>query len=764
MALLNYLHEPNVLHHITHRYAGNEIYTYCGKVLVAMNPFRVIPKLYDTETLRRYHGAAFGSLPAHVFAISEHAYFSLMSGRGNQSVVVSGESGAGKTESTKLLLKYLAEVASVSRTAAAAPTTATHSSLTHKILQTNPLLEAFGNAKTVNNDNSSRFGKYIQVFFDLESQLIVGATISTYLLEKSRVVGVAQSERGFHIFYQLLSGLPEGEFREKLGFSGKTSSSFCFLKCENPVIEGVDDTHEFSVTRGAMNAIGITEEEQEKVFSILSAILHLGELKFSEKKRENEFVAVENQDVAQLISRLLSLPSHTALVDALNSKIIKAKEILRSPVSGGQAIDAAHALAKALYAGVMGFILTKINQSISPQKSSKPRPFIGLLDIFGFECFETNSLEQLFINYANEKLQNLFILNTFVEVKAEYSAEGIPLEEVSFEDNAVCLALIDAPSNSVISFVNEICLQSGSAQDIQIVDRIEKHCSSHPHFISQKKQSNMQFGIQHYAQPVTYTVNGWVDKNRDTLHDHLYDLISSSSDLFVSSIFAYLNVDSKPSSSSKPLQRQQSGLSMKTKFLGFQFREELSFLVDSLSHTQTSYVRCIRPNTLNKAKICFGLHILRQLRSSGLIHAIRMARAAFANRIGYIDFLSRFHPLAPTDIRNQIRFFLADAPAVTEHAKNLARALITHAFSVQNSANSAAQAPSRTNQRPSSASSQSSSKKRSSAPPAKTKPNATLSPPVQSKEAPSTEATTEPEKKIAVSTWCNSSLLPCRHT
>ncbi|GLT32258.1 hypothetical protein SLA2020_069360, partial [Shorea laevis] len=443
MTKLSYLHEPGVLQNLATRYELNEIYTYTGNILIAVNPFQRLPHLYDSHMMEQYKGAAFGELSPHVFAVADAAYRAMINEGKSNSILVSGESGAGKTETTKMIMRYLAFLGGRSRVEGR--------TVEQQVLESNPVLEAFGNAKTVRNNNSSRFGKFVEIQFD-ENGRISGAAIRTYLLERSRVCQISYPERNYHCFYLLCTAPPEDIERYKLG-SPKTfhylNQSHCYE------LDGVNDAHEYLATRRAMDIVGISDQEQEAIFRVVAAILHLGNINFAKGKEIDSSVIKDEKSRFHLnmTAELLKCDAQS-LEDALIKRVmVTPEEIITRTLDPENAIASRDALAKTIYSRLFDWLVEKINISIGQDTSSKST--IGVLDIYGFESFKCNSFEQFCINFTNEKLQQHFNQHVFKMEQEEYTKEEINWSYIEFVDNQDVLDLIEKKPGGIIALLDE---------------------------------------------------------------------------------------------------------------------------------------------------------------------------------------------------------------------------------------------------------------------------------------------------------------------
>eukprot|EP00111_Clytia_hemisphaerica_P007095 TCONS_00020609-protein len=440
MIRLGDLNEAGILRNLFKRYYEQNIYTYTGSILVAVNPYQVYP-IYDVSHIKKYQGRKIGELPPHIFAISDNAYYFMRREKHDQCIIISGESGAGKTESTKLILQYLAAISGQ------------HSWIEQQILEANPIMEAFGNAKTVRNDNSSRFGKYIDVHFTYEG-VIEGAKIDQYLLEKSRLVSQQKDERNYHIFYRMLAGMSSSE---KQRFLLTKAEDYHYLTQGNCIsCESMDEVEEFSTIRGSMKVLMFSDAETSYIFKLLAGILHLGNIKF---KTNNE----STLDASEIISlnalnaaaTMFEVPAERLVTVLTNRSTFARGEVIVSPIRAEQSLDVRDAFAKGIYGRVFIWIVGKINQAVYKPTDTKRRLSIGVLDIFGFESFENNSFEQLCINYCNENLQQFFVQHIFKLEQKEYDREGIQWQHIQFVDNQSTLDMLAQKPMNIIALIDE---------------------------------------------------------------------------------------------------------------------------------------------------------------------------------------------------------------------------------------------------------------------------------------------------------------------
>ncbi|KAJ4792755.1 myosin [Rhynchospora pubera] len=618
MTKLTYLNEPGVLYNLKRRYALNEIYTYTGTILIAVNPFTKLPHLYNEYMMEQYKGVRLGDLSPHVFAVADASYRAMMNETRSQSILVSGESGAGKTETTKLIMQYLTFVGG--RAAI------DDRSVEQQVLESNPLLEAFGNAKTVRNDNSSRFGKFVEIQFDASGR-ISGAAIRTYLLERSRVVQITDPERNFHCFYQLCASEEYAE-KYKLGHP----SSFHYLNQSNSYeLEGSSNTEEYGRTKRAMDIVGITRNDQEAIFRTLAAILHLGNIEFSPGKDYDSSVIKDSKSNFHLkMAAELFMCDPDLLVTTLCSRSIQTREgIIVKFLDCEAAAANRDTLAKTVYSKLFDWLVENINKSIGQDKGSKIQ--IGVLDIYGFECFTRNSFEQFCINFANEKLQQHFNEHVFKMEQEEYSNEEINWSYIEFIDNQDVLDLIEKKPIGIISLLDEACMFPKSTHET-FSTKLFQSFRSHSR-LEKTKFSETDFTICHYAGKVTYQTDSFLDKNRDYVIVEHCNLLSSSKCPFVSGLFVSLPEESSRSS-------------YKFSSVSSRFKQQLQALMDTLNSTEPHYIRCVKPNSLNRPQIFENQSVLHQLRCGGVLEAVRISLAGYPTRRTYFEFVDRFGLLA----------------------------------------------------------------------------------------------------------------------
>ncbi|XP_009411029.3 myosin-11-like [Musa acuminata AAA Group] len=619
MTKLSYLHEPGVLQNLSTRYQLNEIYTYTGNILIAINPFQRLPHIYDSHMMTQYKGAPLGELSPHVFAVADVAYRAMINEGKRNSILVSGESGAGKTETTKMLMRYLAYLGGRAATEGR--------TVEQQVLESNPVLEAFGNAKTVRNNNSSRFGKFVEIQFNRQGK-ISGAAIRTYLLERSRVCQVSDPERNYHCFYLLCAAPPEEIEKYKLG----PPKSFHYLNQSNCYeLVGVSDAHDYLATRRAMDIVGISAQEQDAIFRVVAAILHLGNIDFAKGKEIDSSVLKDDKSKFHLkMTAELLMCDSEALEDALCKRVmITPEEVIKRPLDPLAATVSRDGLAKTIYSRLFDWIVDKINVSIGQDPTSKS--LIGVLDIYGFESFKTNSFEQFCINFTNEKLQQHFNQHVFKMEQEEYTKEEINWSYIEFVDNQDVLDLIEKKPGGIIALLDEACMFPKSTHET-FAQKLYQTFKTHKRFIK-PKLSRTDFSLSHYAGEVLYQSDHFLDKNKDYVVAEHQDLLSASKCPFVSGLFPPL-----PEETSK---------SSKFSSIGSRFKLQLQALMETLNSTEPHYIRCVKPNNLLKPAIFENVNVMQQLRCGGVLEAIRISCAGYPTRRTFDEFLHRFGVLAP---------------------------------------------------------------------------------------------------------------------
>uniref|UniRef100_A0A0K8SQI6 Unconventional myosin-Va n=2 Tax=Lygus hesperus TaxID=30085 RepID=A0A0K8SQI6_LYGHE len=636
---LSYLHEPAVLYNLQVRFCQSKnIYTYCGIVLVAINPYCEV-SIYDSGTIWMYRGKNMGDLDPHIFAVAEEAYTKIEREQMNQSIIVSGESGAGKTVSAKYAMRYFATVGGSSK----------ETQVEKKVLASSPIMEAIGNAKTIRNDNSSRFGKYIELHFS-KSYTIIGASMSTYLLEKSRVVFQASGERNYHIFYQMCAA------RKTLQhLSIEDATEYNYLCDPDSIIPGVNDEKQFDETSNALLTLGFTQKTIDDIFTVLASVLNLGNVGISEHGGGDNEVAVisSNDTYLNCIAKLLELDGNELRRWLCNRKIVSMRETINKQLSSSEARQSRDALAKHIYACLFTWIVAHINRELITSTEAKHR-FIGVLDIYGFETFEINSFEQFCINYANEKLQQQFNNHVFQLEQEEYFKEGIEWKFIDFYDNQPCIDLIETKLG-ILDLLDEECrMPKGS--DSSWAEKLYSKCSKWSHF-TKPRFGNSSFVLKHFADKVEYDVSGFLEKNRDTVLEEQVNVLRTSRNKLIQKLFSEDGDDDGKLAVPKPKMRisiQQksaspappSSSSVKNKkTVGSQFRDSLNALMKTLNSTTPHYIRCIKPNDDKKAFNYNPGRAVQQLRACGVLETIRISAAGFPSRWQYSDFLKRYRAL-----------------------------------------------------------------------------------------------------------------------
>ncbi|XP_023162899.2 unconventional myosin-Va isoform X1 [Drosophila hydei] len=656
LTTLSYLHEPGVLYNLRVRFCERQIiYTYCGIILVAINPYADLP-LYGPNIIRAYRGHAMGDLEPHIFALAEEAYTKLERENCNLSIIVSGESGAGKTVSAKYAMRYFAAVGG----------SESETQVERKVLASSPIMEAFGNAKTTRNDNSSRFGKFTKLLFtnQMGVMYLQGATMHTYLLEKSRVVYQAQGERNYHIFYQLCAA--RAKYPELVL---EHQDNYQFLNMGgSPDIERISDADQFNETVQAMTVLGFSIQQIADIVKILAGILHLGNMEVSKKYKEgsdeedtDSCDIFQNDLHLQVTGDLLKINADDLRRWLLMRKIESVNEYVLIPNNKEMALAARDALAKHIYAKLFQYIVNVLNKNL--HNGSKQCSFIGVLDIYGFETFEVNSFEQFCINYANEKLQQQFNQHVFKLEQEEYLKEGITWTMIDFYDNQPCIDLIEFRLG-VLDLLDEECRMPKGSDESWAVKLVEK-CNKFPHF-EKPRFGTTSFFIKHFSDTVEYDVNGFLEKNRDTVSKELTNVLAQSNMLLCKQVMNLEEVDTLGTDTNKiattlggrvvisanrkqqlnETRRRVVPSKQHKKTVGSQFQESLASLISTLHSTTPHYVRCIKPNDDKIAFKWETAKIIQQLRACGVLETVRISAAGFPSRWLYPDFYMRYQLLA----------------------------------------------------------------------------------------------------------------------
>ncbi|TMW63803.1 hypothetical protein Poli38472_002744 [Pythium oligandrum] len=677
------LHEPGICHTLNERFKINEIYTLTGEILLAINPFKNIG-IYSEKIMRKYIrngdkravGVEVSDMPPHVFSIADKAYRSLMNplvknsrGTSDQSILVSGESGAGKTESTKFVMQYLATISQSQQSdggrrssSALREVSEEDSAVMKQVLSSNPILESFGNARTIRNDNSSRFGKFIKMQFCDRGRL-VGATIQTYLLEKVRLAYQAESERNYHIFYEIVAGASSEE-RER--WQLMDPSEFHYLNQSTCVQrkDGVNDAEQFQLLKNAMNVMGFSVEDMESIFQTVAMLLHLGNLEFEEIDHgsgvDGSKIAEECAESMQIVLDFMEVDK-AGLEEAICYRQIQARD---EKYSISLAPDAAEntrdALARFLYGKLFDWLVSRLNEMMeaSAQYLQAGRGgFIGILDIFGFEDLAHNSFEQLCINYANETLQQHFNLTVLRLEQEIYEREQIQWSFINFPDNSACIELIESKPYGLLTALDEECIVP-QGNDQNFARKLYRQHKDHAHFSADKtEQAGHLFVIHHYAGEVTYDSFGFCEKNKDVLYPEITNLIKHSSKEFVRGLLKTESSGRAPAAARRggaksagilknAASGRGNGASSARVSLGSQFRTQLKELIGTIEQTSCHYVRCLKPNDTAQSGLFVSKRVCDQLKAGGVLEAVRVNRAGYPVRLTHQQFIKRYRPLA----------------------------------------------------------------------------------------------------------------------
>ncbi|XP_005659485.1 unconventional myosin-VI isoform X5 [Phacochoerus africanus] len=659
---LMYLNEATLLHNIKVRYSKDRIYTYVANILIAVNPYFDIPKIYSSETIKSYQGKSLGTMPPHVFAIADKAFRDMKVLKLSQSIIVSGESGAGKTENTKFVLRYLTE------------SYGTGQDIDDRIVEANPLLEAFGNAKTVRNNNSSRFGKFVEIHFN-EKSSVVGGFVSHYLLEKSRICVQGKEERNYHIFYRLCAGASE-DIRERLHLSSPDNFRYLNRGCtryfanketDKQILQNrkspeylkagslkdplLDDHGDFIRMCTAMKKIGLDDEEKLDLFRVVAGVLHLGNIDFEEAGSTSGGCNLKNKSTQALeyCAELLGLDQDDLRV-SLTTRVMLTTAggakgtVIKVPLKVEQANNARDALAKTVYSHLFDHVVNRVNQCFPFETSSY---FIGVLDIAGFEYFEHNSFEQFCINYCNEKLQQFFNERILKEEQELYQKEGLGVNEVHYVDNQDCIDLIEARLVGILDILDE---ENRLPQPSDQHFTSAVHQKHKDHFrLSIPRKSKLAihrnirddegFIIRHFAGAVCYETTQFVEKNNDALHMSLESLICESRDKFIRELFESSTNNNKDT-------KQKAG---KLSFIsvGNKFKTQLNLLLDKLRSTGASFIRCIKPNLKMTSHHFEGAQILSQLQCSGMVSVLDLMQGGFPSRASFHELYNMYKKYMP---------------------------------------------------------------------------------------------------------------------
>ncbi|KGL93480.1 Myosin-3 [Charadrius vociferus] len=641
MAMMTHLHEPAVLYNLKERYAAWMIYTYSGLFCVTVNPYKWLP-VYNPEVVLAYRGKKRQEAPPHIFSISDNAYQFMLTDRENQSILITGESGAGKTVNTKRVIQYFATIAASGdkKKEEQQPTGKMQGTLEDQIISANPLLEAFGNAKTVRNDNSSRFGKFIRIHFGATGKL-ASADIETYLLEKSRVTFQLKAERSYHIFYQIMSN-KKPELIEMLLIT-TNPYDYQYVSQGEITVPSINDQEELMATDSAIDILGFTPDEKTAIYKLTGAVMHYGNLKFKQKQREEQ-AEPDGTEVADKAAYLMGLNSADLLKALCYPRVKVGNEYVTKGQTVQQVYNSVGALAKSVFEKMFLWMVVRINQQLD---TKQPRQyFIGVLDIAGFEIFDFNSLEQLCINFTNEKLQQFFNHHMFVLEQEEYKKEGIDWEFIDFGmDLAACIELIEKPMG-IFSILEEECMFP-KATDTSFKNKLyDQHLGKSNNFQKPKPgkgKAEAHFSLVHYAGTVDYNITGWLEKNKDPLNETVVGLYQKSSLKTLALLFASVGGAEAESGGGGKKGGKKKGSSFQT--VSALFRENLNKLMSNLRSTHPHFVRCLIPNETKTPGAMEHELVLHQLRCNGVLEGIRICRKGFPSRILYADFKQRYKVL-----------------------------------------------------------------------------------------------------------------------
>jgi len=637
MANLTYLNEASVLYNLRARYTATLIYTYSGLFCIAVNPYRRLP-IYNDRCISMFRGKRKIEMPPHVFAIVDTAYQNMLQDHENQSMLITGESGAGKTENTKKVIMYIAKVAGVEKKPGApAEDGKIKGSLDEQIVEANPLMEAFGNAKTVRNNNSSRFGKFIRAHFGQTGKL-AGADIETYLLEKNRITFQLAAERNYHIFYQLLYCTTD-EFLGELCLTSRVSAEYQYLVLGVPTVDAIDDAEEFGLTENAIVVLGFTPEDRVNMYKICSAILNISNLKMKERPRDEQAEITDPSD-GEKVAFCLGL-NYSDLNKSLTKPRVKVgTEFVNKGQSMKQVTFAVGALCKSMFERLFLWQVVKINKALDTKE--RRAYFIGVLDIAGFEIFEYNSFDQLCINLTNEKLQQFFNHTMFVLEQEEYKKEGLKWESIDFGmDLEKTIDLIEKPGG-IFPMLEEECIVPKATDQTYLGKMNKEHAGKHSSYAKpspKAKGKDGDFILHHYAGSVGYSVAGWLEKNKDPVNEDTAGLFSKGTNALASALWQDYNPDAGT---------RRKGSAFQT--VSFRHREQLKILLTTLGNTSPHFVRCIIPNETKTPGVIWGDLVLHQLRCNGVLEGIRICRKGFPSRMLFNDFRQRYQILAASAI------------------------------------------------------------------------------------------------------------------
>ncbi|XP_023175385.1 myosin heavy chain, muscle isoform X5 [Drosophila hydei] len=642
MSNLTYLNDASVLHNLRQRYYNKLIYTYSGLFCVAINPYKRYP-VYTNRCAKMYRGKRRNEVPPHIFAISDGAYVDMLTNHVNQSMLITGESGAGKTENTKKVIAYFATVGASTKKD---DSQKNKGSLEDQVVQTNPVLEAFGNAKTVRNDNSSRFGKFIRIHFGPTGKL-AGADIETYLLEKARVISQQSLERSYHIFYQIMSGSVPGV--KEMCFLSDNIYDYFNVSQGKVTVPSIDDAEEFQLADQAFDILGFTKQEKEDVYRITAAVMHMGGMKFKQRGREEQ-AEQDGEEEGGRVSKLFGCDTAELYKNLLKPRIKVGNEFVTQGRNVQQVTNSIGALCKGVFDRLFKWLVKKCNETLDTKQ--KRQHFIGVLDIAGFEIFDYNGFEQLCINFTNEKLQQFFNHVMFVLEQEEYTKEGIHWDFIDFGmDLLACIELIEKPMG-ILSILEEESMFPKATDQTFSEKLTNTHLGKSAPFQKPKPpkpgQQAAHFAIGHYAGVVAYNITGWLEKNKDPLNDTVVDQFKKSQNKLLIEIFADHPGQSGGGEQAKGGRGKKGG--------GFAtvssaYKEQLNSLMSILRSTQPHFVRCIIPNEMKQPGVVDAHLVMHQLTCNGVLEGIRICRKGFPNRMVYPDFKMRYKIMCPKQLQ-----------------------------------------------------------------------------------------------------------------
>ncbi|XP_071547353.1 myosin heavy chain, muscle-like isoform X39 [Panulirus ornatus] len=636
MSNLTYLNDASVLYNLRSRYYCKLIYTYSGLFCVAINPYKRYP-IYTNRVIKIYQGKRRNEVPPHIFAISDGAYTDMLQNHENQSMLITGESGAGKTENTKKVIAYFANVGASTK-----KKEEKKQNLEDQIVQTNPVLEAFGNAKTVRNDNSSRFGKFIRIHFGPSGKLS-GADIETYLLEKARVISQQTLERSYHMFYQIMSDQIKNI--KPLCLLSNDIHDYHFVSQGKVTVASIDDKEDMQFTDDAFDVLGFSKEDKENVYKVTASVMHFGEMKFKQRGREEQAEA-DGTEEGERVAKLMGVDGADLYKNLTKPKIKVGNEFVTQGRNKDQVFYSVGALAKAIYDRTFKWLVKKCNVTL--ETGQKRSMFIGVLDIAGFEIFDYNGFEQLCINFTNEKLQQFFNHHMFVLEQEEYKREGINWVFIDFGlDLQACIELIEKPLG-ILSILEEESMFP-KATDKSFEEKLKtNHLGKSPNFIKPKPpkpgQAEAHFAIVHYAGTVPYNLTGWLEKNKDPLNDTVVDQLKKASNNLSVEIFIDHPGQSGGADTGGKGGKRAKGSGFQT--VSGMYREQLNNLMTTLRSTAPHFIRCIIPNEMKAAGVIDAALVMHQLTCNGVLEGIRICRKGFPNRMLYPDFKHRYSILA----------------------------------------------------------------------------------------------------------------------